>query len=286
MLSQDPMYWNNSELSYFPITNLSSNHGFQLLIMDGLVKSMYFTILTDLGQDGPPNALASPTQVMKFANETYKLLVFLGSTGSFDSTTGPVPPISSLWRSYNTTISDFYKSVGTGIPRVWPATINAQYLCQVPKLKPIGSMLVSVIVADLVFLQALWLIVTFLTTFFLERRHPQANYCDGCAKILASGHGEAIKMIPGPASKGNYSQVSDPDEVMVSLIIGSASASFRSGAVSARTGSMASVRRRNDANVQPLLASPLYWGSCRLQFASAGQWHGLVLTLYSIRLCS
>jgi hypothetical protein len=117
-------------------------------------------------------------------------------------------------------------------------------------------MLVSVIVADLVFLQALWLIVTFLTTFFLERRHPQANYCDGCTKILASGHGEALEMIPGPAGKGNYSKVSDPDEGVVSPIIGSASASVRSGAVSARTGSIASVRRRNDANVQPLLASP------------------------------
>ena len=188
--------------------------------------------------------------------------------------------------SHNTPIPDFYKSIGTGIPRVWPATIITQYLCQVPKLKSVGSMIVSIIVADLVFLQALWLIVTFLITFFLERRHPQANYCDGCTKILALGHGEATEMTPGLASKGNKSQVLIPDDVVVSPIVGSASASVRSGAVSARTGSMASVRRRNDANVQPLLASPLYWGSCRLQFASAGQWHGLVLTLYSIRLCS
>jgi hypothetical protein len=117
-------------------------------------------------------------------------------------------------------------------------------------------MLVSVVVADLVFLQVLWLIATFLITFFLERRHPQASYCDGCTKILASGHGEAIEMIPSPAGKGNYSKVSDPDEGVVSPIVGSASASIRSGAVSARTGSIASVWRRNDANVQPLLTSP------------------------------
>jgi hypothetical protein len=255
MLSQEPIYTNGSG-SEFLITNLSSNHGFQAVIMDGLVKSIYFTILTDLGQDGPSNALASPTQVMKFANETYKLCAYVGVLGDYYGYSSPVPLLSRVWGSHNTTIPDFYKSIGTGIPRVWPATINAQYLCQVPKLKPVGSMLVSVIVADLVFLQALWLIVTFLTTFFLERRHPQANYCDGCTKILASGHGEAIEMIPGPASKGNYSQVLDPDEGVVSPIIGSASASVRSGAVSARTGSIASVRRRNDANVQPLLASP------------------------------
>jgi hypothetical protein len=254
MLSQNSEYWNVSANSAFPITNLSSNHGFQAVIMDGLVKSIYFTILTDLGQDGALNALAFPTQVMKFANETYKLFMFSGSSGY--ALDGPGIDNPSIWGSHNTTIPDFYKSIGTGIPRVWPATINAQYLCQVPKLKPMGSMLVSVVVADLVFLQALWLIVTFLITFFLERRHPQANYCDGCTKILASGHGEAIEMISGPATKGNYSQVLDPDEGVVSPIIGSASASVRSGAVSARTGSIASVRRRNDANVQPLLASP------------------------------
>ena len=254
MLSQGPVYWNSSTDKDSPITNLSTNHGFQAVIMDGLIKSIYFTISTDLGRDGPSNALASPTQVMKFANETYKLYGFLNQTAS--TSDDPGSDRIDNWASHNTTISDFYKSVGTGIPRVWPATINAQYLCQVPKLKPIGSMLVSVIVADLVFLQALWLIVTFLTTFFLERRHPQANYCDGCTKILASGHGEAIEMSPGPASKGNYSKVLDPDDGVVSPIIGSASVSVRSGAVSARTGSIASVRKRNDANVQPLLASP------------------------------
>jgi hypothetical protein len=84
--------------------------------MDGLVKSIYFTILTDLGQDGPSNALASPTQVMRFANETFKLLSFMADQGILVN--GPFPASSDSWGSYNTTISDFYKSVGTGIPRV------------------------------------------------------------------------------------------------------------------------------------------------------------------------
>ena len=97
MLSQDLAYANVSKTpGSAPITNLISNHGFQAVMMDDLVKYIYFTVLTDLGQDGPLNALASPTRVMKFANETFKLLLF---SDSLDAVVigDPAPPNASLW---------------------------------------------------------------------------------------------------------------------------------------------------------------------------------------------
>lgn len=225
--------------------------------MDGLIKSFYFTILTDLGQAAPVNILASATQVMTFLNRTVQLI----------DRKIPIKAWEDRWRdndfmnyyflanykTFNTTVSEFYHQAQTGIPQAIPATISTQYLCQVPRLKSTSSLIVSIIIADLVFLQALWVTVNFLTAFFLERR-PEAKYCDGCTKFLASDHGEAIEMTPSIASKGNYTQVLDPDKV--SPIIGPDSASVRSGAMSVKTGSVSSVRRRNDANVQPLLASP------------------------------
>jgi hypothetical protein len=238
-------------------TNLEFPYAWQAVLIDGLVTSVYFTILTDLGQGGPLNTLASEKQVMKFVNETIKLIE---SKIPYEDLYGPA--LYWAWwllglNVQDITMPEFYKLAGgnsgiVGIPQAIPATISTQYLCQVPKLKAVGSLLVSLIVADFVLLQALWVIVTFLMTFFLERRHPEANYCAGCAKDLASEHDEGIEMTPSSAAKGNYTPVSDPDEGAVSPVIGSASASIRSGAVSARS----SVRRRNDAHVQLLLASP------------------------------
>ena len=42
----------------------------------------------------------------------------------------------------------------------------------------------SILVADLVFLQVLWKVFNWVVTSTLERRHPGAKYCQGCAKEL------------------------------------------------------------------------------------------------------
>lgn len=86
-----------------------------------------------------------------------------------------------------------------GIPFVSPAVILQQYFCQVPQLKSTGSLLVAIIVADLVFLQALWKVLNLVVTFFLERQHPEAKYCAACARRF-------------PATKGGYQLVKKEDE--------------------------------------------------------------------------
>lgn len=233
--------------------NLSDGNTLSLINFDGLAKSLYSIILTDLGQSVESNILAFPQRTIDFANKTIQI----GTTGKNSSYAcrwgqiiGPEtepcdPPLEP---------TAFYEWAGTGVPYVNSSVISTQYLCQVPKLKSKGSLIVSIIVADLVFLQALWVVFTWIVTFFLERRYPEAKYCLGCAARLKSDEPETeMEFI----ASGSYKQLPNPVQTPTSPIlpilqpgpasIGSDSASIVSGS---------SVRRRNEGTVQPLLPSP------------------------------
>jgi len=53
--------------------------------------------------------------------------------------------------------------------------ISSQYLCQVPKLKSSGSLFIAVLVADLVMLQALWMVVNWTMVTWLEHKNPSST---------------------------------------------------------------------------------------------------------------
>jgi hypothetical protein len=226
--------------------NLSHGNTLSLINLDGLAKSLYSIILTDLGQSVESNILAFPQRTMDFAKKTIQL----GTTGDFIDLliTGPEP------RNPPLELTAFYKWAGTGVPYVNSSVISTQYLCQVPKLKSKGSLIVSIIVADLVFLQALWVVFTWIVTFFLERRHPEAKYCPGCAVQLKSDEPETkMEFI----ASGSYKQLPNPVQTPTSPILPifqPGPASIGSGSASIVSGS--SVRRRNEETVQPLLPSP------------------------------
>jgi hypothetical protein len=227
--------------------NLSDENTLSLINLDGLAKSLYSIILTDLGQSVESNILAFPQRIIDFANKTTQI----GTTGKNSSyacplgdfidllITGPEPCIPPL------ELTAFYKWANTSVPYVNSSVISTQYLCQVPKLKSKGSLIVSIIVADLVFLQALWMVFTWIVTFFLERRHPEAKFCPGCAAQLKSDEPETeMESI----TSGSYEQLPNPVQTQPGP------ASIRSRSASIISGS--SVRRRNEGTVQPLLPSP------------------------------
>ena len=68
----------------------------------------------------------------------------------------------------------------TGPLRTGPSYISTEYLCQVPQRKSTGNLIVSVMVADLVLLQALWQLYKLAVDFFCVRKKPEAQYCQGC----------------------------------------------------------------------------------------------------------
>ena len=163
------------------------------MFVDGLAKSFYALMLTDLGRNETSNILSDPHMIMQ-----------LQTTSPFQPVSSGPPPSDVLQNEtaffnwfgsvgeysdgvYGETIQNPLKAYGnpgvyTSIPAVHPAVLATQYFCQVPQLKSIGSLLIAIIVADLVFLQALWRVLNLVVTFHVTRRNPQAEYCKGCAK--------------------------------------------------------------------------------------------------------
>ncbi|KAK0509004.1 hypothetical protein JMJ35_008375 [Cladonia borealis] len=134
------------------------------LASDSLAKPFYSTILTDLGQTTTvPNILLNATTLQYFTQSfTYmqKMTVNAwpgparGSYEAFKDQTGPL----------NTST----------------AVISTKYLCQVPRRKSTGTLLLSILVTDLVVMQALWKIFELCTAAWLVHKDPRANDCSGC----------------------------------------------------------------------------------------------------------
>ncbi|KAF6803188.1 hypothetical protein CSOJ01_11053 [Colletotrichum sojae] len=59
------------------------------------------------------------------------------------------------------------------------ATIVTQYICSVPQQKSWGVMFFSILLADLVFLQAAWKILSWTADMFVPRGNPEAMSCQG-----------------------------------------------------------------------------------------------------------
>ena len=123
---------------------------------DSLVKSLYSTVMTDLGQtDTQSNILLNATALQHFtrnfsamqsqvlnaipgpANESYEML---------ENQTGPLNTSTSI--------------------------ITNKYLCQIPQRKSTGTLILSILVADLVFLQASWKLFYLCTSSWITHRNP------------------------------------------------------------------------------------------------------------------
>jgi hypothetical protein len=135
---------------------------------DSLAKSFYSTIMTDLGQvsSTSSNILTNATTLQYFTSNFSLILRHIANAQ-------PGPAI----QDFNTLKSQ------TGPLNVTPSVIFSKYLCQIPKQKSAGNIFIAVLIADLVFLQALWQLLTFCTeTFLLKRKRmgPEVGYCEGC----------------------------------------------------------------------------------------------------------
>ncbi|KAF2803199.1 uncharacterized protein BDZ99DRAFT_512276 [Mytilinidion resinicola] len=172
--------WTNS-VAYLDRISAKPNIWIQA---DSLAKSAYSTILTDLGQiSSTPNILTDDDTLQYFTSNFSIAMV-----NKANAEPGPA-----------TQDFDTLKAT-TGPLGVTPSVISTNYICQIPKLKSGGNLFVSVLVADLVFLQALWKIFTLVTDWLLFRKHPNANQCHGCAEN-SSRHG------PLTSSLGKNSRV-------------------------------------------------------------------------------
>ncbi|KAF4943816.1 hypothetical protein FSARC_14824 [Fusarium sarcochroum] len=104
---------------------------------DTLAKATYSTILVDLGQTKPKSDILTDTKLL-----THFTSSLSGLKSAVNLFPGPA--------------NDSYTVLGksTGQLGIKPSVILTSYICQVPRLKPAGNLIVAVIVADLMLLQA------------------------------------------------------------------------------------------------------------------------------------
>jgi hypothetical protein len=61
----------------------------------------------------------------------------------------------------------------TGDLGIRPSSIATTYICQIPRLKPAGNLIVAIIVADLVLLQAVWQLYKIVAEFYLGKKNRE-----------------------------------------------------------------------------------------------------------------
>lgn len=145
--------------------------------VDVLGKAMWFSVLTDLGrnQTAVPNMLVEPTllanltsnytseiQAWPTYNDNIAQRIDPGlAQASFDPNASPLPDLNAT-----------------------QSTLTTNYVCQVPRMKSPGTLFYTVLLADLVYLQNAFTVFAFIVGYLMHRRHPDANYCDGCRGVV------------------------------------------------------------------------------------------------------
>ncbi|KAI2616729.1 hypothetical protein GGR54DRAFT_219060 [Hypoxylon sp. NC1633] len=142
-----------------------------------LGKAMWSTTLADLGRndDTLPNMLARPDLLqiasadLTLANQTLRTQFRWGIheliyKESFDPS----------------------QSKGTQLA-INQSIIVDDYLCQIPQVKSPGNLFLSVLVADLAILQAVWMIYTLLVDRFFVKDSEEAASCATCAPVQERG---------------------------------------------------------------------------------------------------
>ena len=167
---------------YTSIANLINEESYPNIweAADVLAKAAYSTVLTDLGQvSASPNILTDSEYLTYF-------------TSNFSEARHEIA------NAYPGPATQAYGTEGTGSLGTTPSVISTKYLCQVPQRKSGSNLFVSVLVADLVFLQAVWFLFKFGVDVLFLRGKPGANHCQGCNEhpfTAAGGYGEVTPVV-------------------------------------------------------------------------------------------
>lgn len=141
--------------------------------LDRLAKAFYAEVMIDTGS---PNttALTDPDLLEDWTADFPDDITLLSNV--VVTRGGDIPTRYGQARTMN----------ATGRLGTRPSRLYLQYVCEVPRLKPINALIGSVVVADLVYMQALWVAYTWVLTWWTRRRDPRAMCCEGCAELKAA----------------------------------------------------------------------------------------------------
>ncbi|MCJ1468157.1 hypothetical protein MMC07_006785 [Pseudocyphellaria aurata] len=151
-----------------------------------------------------PEAVITPQGFLDEAEYFAKIFYSLVLADLGNDSTENVLKNASLLQNYTharNTSNGWFQSYNNNSLNLNSSTIYQEYLCQVPQRKPIGPLLVSIFVADLVLLQAVWKILNWITTAWTEHHQHQAKFCEGCLATMARGTYELSFTAPADVSQ-------------------------------------------------------------------------------------
>jgi hypothetical protein len=142
-----------------------------------LTKVFHSTILTDLGQDNPN--ILSDQSLLKYFSENITAIAAqqIRAEGSWGWGNN-----LKIWEYHPELAQGPYTSQNASSWRLGtePSFMAVSYLCQVPRMKSTSSLIFSVLIANLVFLQVLWKVFVLVVDFFMYRRDSDMGSCQGC----------------------------------------------------------------------------------------------------------
>ena len=123
----------------------------------------------DLGQvDASPNILTNDSQLTNFTSQFPTTQTDASHIGAL--AIGPEQhPYSPL--------TDTQGPVG-----IQSSVLASKYLYQVPQRKAWGTLITCMLVADLVFLRALWLTFTLAVGMWMKHKYHDRDFCEDCRK--------------------------------------------------------------------------------------------------------
>lgn len=155
--------------------------------LDTFAKSLYSLVLSDFGSDAKTNALRTRRGIEwlssqvddKLASQNFRRLDNIPNINGMEADSYPIN------ETYELVVKDLGHPPDLTDTRL--PTIYTEYLCSIPKRRDWGALLVSVLVADLVFLQTAWQLLNFVATQWMQRRYEDVNYCVGCMQAKETG---------------------------------------------------------------------------------------------------
>lgn len=123
-------------------------------LLDAFAKSYYSVVMWDLNFDQETNAFASADSL------NYLVSTINSATGNDTMTPSPILGSPNLVGNH--------------------ARFEMQYICSVPRKKDTGSLIISVVVANIVLLCVFWNIFNWVALRYLRSRDPNWDMCRGC----------------------------------------------------------------------------------------------------------
>ncbi|KAI7773469.1 hypothetical protein LA080_010898 [Diaporthe eres] len=159
----------NSSQDGDPFPLAQGDPGSLARLLDAFAKSYYSVVMWDLNFDRQTNAFASGNSM------DYLVSTINSATGS--DTMTPSPILGSL------------DLVGNH------ARFEMQYICSVPQKKDTGSLIISVVVANIVLLCVFWNIFNWAALKYLRSRDPTWDICRGCIRHNESSRTRSRVMV-------------------------------------------------------------------------------------------